>query len=123
MEDFWMRLMENMSFRIDGPMKFRFVLQPTMAVVFAVIAGIKDARSGKPPYLWSLVSDPDHRGDLVKDGWKSVGKVFMLAIVLDIAFQIMVLHTVYPGEVIIVAFLLAILPYVALRGLVTRIAR
>jgi len=60
---------------------------------------------------------------MVRDGWKSVGKVFVLAMVLDIVFQIRVLGTVYPGEVILVAFLLAIVPYLLLRGLVTRVMR
>jgi hypothetical protein len=60
---------------------------------------------------------------MLRDGWKSVGKVFVLAMVLDIVFQIRVLGTVYPGEVIIVAFLLAIVPYLLLRGLVTRLMR
>jgi hypothetical protein len=40
-----------------------------------------------------------------------------------VIFQIMVLGTVYPGETIVVAFLLAIVPYIILRGLVTRLAR
>jgi len=43
--------------------------------------------------------------------------------VLDAVYQIIVLHFVYPGEMIIVAFVLAILPYLILRGLVTRLAR
>ena len=47
----------------------------------------------------------------------------MLAIVLDVVYQIIVARFVYPGEVIIVALLLAIVPYLLLRGLVTRIAR
>lgn len=123
MDEIWMRFMENMSFRIDGPGKFRFVLQPVMAIIFAVIAGRKDARTGKPPYFWALLTDPAHRGDMLKDGWKSVGKVFVLAIVLDLVFQVMVLKTVYPGEVVIVAFLLAIVPYVIVRGAVNRFMR
>jgi hypothetical protein len=118
-----MRFMENMSFRIDGPGKFRFVLQPVMAIIFAVIAGRKDARTGKPPYFWALLTDPAHRSDMLKDGWKSVGKVFVLAIVLDLVFQVMVLKTVYPGEVVIVAFLLAIVPYVIVRAAVNRFMR
>jgi hypothetical protein len=60
---------------------------------------------------------------MIKDGWKSVGKVFILALVLDIVYQIIELRFVYPGEAIIVAFVLAILPYLVLRGLVTRLAR
>jgi hypothetical protein len=60
---------------------------------------------------------------MIKDGWKSVGKVFILALVLDAVYQMIVLHFVYPGEMVIVAFILAILPYLTLRGLVTRLAR
>ena len=109
--------------RVSGPMKFRLVLQPIMAAIFAIRSGLKDARAGKTPYLWSLVSDPAHRADMIKDGWKSVGKVFVLALVLDVVYQIIVERFVYPGEAIIVAFVLAILPYLILRGLVTRLAR
>ncbi len=47
----------------------------------------------------------------------------MFAIVLDVVYQILVLRFVYPGELILVAILLAILPYLILRGPVNRIAR
>jgi len=60
---------------------------------------------------------------MLKDGWQDVGKVFILAVVLDVIYQWIVQRFVYPGEVIIVAFVLAIVPYLLLRGLVNRIAR
>jgi hypothetical protein len=123
MDEIWMRIVENMDDRVSGPMKFRLVLQPVMAAFFAIRAGLNDARTGKPPYFWSLVTDPAHRVDMLKDGWKSVGKVFLIALLLDVIYQIMVLKFVYPGEAIYVAFVLAILPYLILRGLVNRLAR
>ena len=123
MDDIWMRFVENMNDRVSGPMKFRLLLQPAMAAFFAIRAGLSDARTGKPPYFWSLVTDPAHRIDMLKDGWKSVGKVFLIALLLDVIYQVIVLKFVYPGEAIYVAFVLAILPYLILRGLVTRIAR
>ena len=49
--------------------------------------------------------------------------MFVLAVVLDVVYQLYVLHFVYPGEALIVAFVLAIVPYLILRGLVTRLAR
>lgn len=122
MDEIWMRVMENMSDRVSGPMKFRFVLQPTMAVIFAILGGLKDAKAGNPPYFWGLLTEPAHRAEMLRDGWKSVGKVFLLAIALDIVFQIMLLGFVYPGETILVAFALAIVPYILLRGLVARLA-
>jgi hypothetical protein len=84
--------------------------------------GLKDAKAGKPSYTWTLFSHPEQDAALLKDGWKSFGKVFLLAIVLDVVYQIIVLRLVYPGEAIIVAFILAIVPYLMLRGLVNRIA-
>jgi len=60
---------------------------------------------------------------MIKDGWKSVGRVFVLAVAMDVIYQRYVMHFVYPGEAIIVAFILAIVPYLIVRGLVTRLFR
>ena len=123
MDDLWMRFATQLVARVSGPMKFRLVLQPAMASFFAIRAGLADARAGKTPYFWGLLSDHGQRVEMIKDGWKSVGRVFILALVLDAVYQIIVLHFVYPGEMVIVACILAILPYLILRGLVTRLAR
>jgi hypothetical protein len=121
--DIWMRFLENMMARVSGPMKLRLILQPTMATIFAVRSGLKDAREGRTAFLWTILTDPASRDDLIKDGWKNVGKVFILAMALDVVYQLIVEHFVYPLEVVITAFLLAIVPYICLRGLITRIAR
>lgn len=123
MDPLWTRIVDDLAERVSGPMKFRLVLQPIMAAIFAIRAGLADARAGKPPYFWALLWDPGHRADMLKNGWKSVGKVFILALVLDVVYQIIVRRFVYPGEAIIVAFVLAIVPYLILRGPVTRLAR
>jgi hypothetical protein len=104
-------------------MKFRLVLQPLMASFFAIRSGLADAKAGKPPWFWELVSNPPERAAMLKEAWKRIGKVFILALVLDAVYQLIELHTVYPGEMIIVAIVLAILPYVILRGPATRVAR
>lgn len=123
MEEMWMRFVENLVDRVSGPMKFRLLLQPLMAVIFAVISGLKDAKAGKSAYFWALLTDPSHRRDMIRDGWKSVGKVFVLALILDVVYQVIVLRFVYPGEAIVVAIVLAIVPYLIVRGLVTRLSR
>ncbi len=123
MEAIWQRIVENLIGRFDGPMHFRFIVQPLMAVIFATIDGIKDAKAGKVAYFWAMVTSPEHRKDLIKDGWKHFGKIFILAIVLDVVYQLKVQHTVYPGEILAVALVLAVLPYVLLRGPVNRIVR
>ena len=123
LDDIWMRFLHNMVARVSGPMKLRLFLQPTMATIFAIRSGLKDAREGQPPFLWSMLTDPASREHLIEDGWKNVGKVFVLAMALDIVYQLIVAHFIYPTEVVVTAFLLAIVPYICLRGLTTRIAR
>src|SRR5580692_8789438 len=104
MDHMWTRLITQLAARVSGPMKFRMVLQPAMAAFFAIRSGLADARAGRPPYFWNLLSDSGHRAEILKDGWKSFGRVFILALLLDVVYQIIVLHFVYVGEAIIVAF-------------------
>lgn len=121
MDEIWARIVDNIVDRVSGPMKLRLLLQPLMACIFAVRSGLKDAREDKPPYFWALWTEPAHRVDMLHDGWRSVGKVFVLAVILDVIYQIMVLRFVYPGEALVVALGLAILPYLIVRGLVNRL--
>jgi hypothetical protein len=59
----------------------------------------------------------------VRDAWKDIARVFALAVVLDAIYQIVTQKWIYPLELLLTATLLAILPYVLIRGPVTRIAR
>ena len=43
MDDMWTRLTHDLIARVSGPMKFRLVLQPLMASIFAIRAGLRDA--------------------------------------------------------------------------------
>jgi hypothetical protein len=123
MDHMWTRIGDSLVARVSGPLKFRLVLQPLMAAIFAIRSGLADAKAGKPPYFWALLWDHGQREAMLKDGWKSVGKVFVLALVFDVVYQIIVQRFVYPGEAVIVAVILAIVPYLILRGLVTRLVR
>jgi|SRR5579863_480525 len=123
MDGMWERVGTQLLARVSGPMKFRLVLQPCMAAFFAIRSGLADARAGKPPWFWELMSNPPERKGLVKEAWKRISRVFILALVLDAVYQLIELHAVYFGEMVIVAFLLAIVPYVILRGPAMRVAR
>ncbi|HKQ76773.1 MAG TPA: hypothetical protein VJ810_23965 [Blastocatellia bacterium] len=104
-------------------MSFRLILQPGMALIFAIRDGLKDAREGKPAYFYSLFTDPANRRNRLREGFKAVSRVFVLAIVMDLIYQLIVLRWFYPLQALIVAFVLAFLPYILIRGPVNRIAR
>jgi hypothetical protein len=104
-------------------MKFRLILQPVMALIFATRAAIRDAREGQPPFLWAVFTDPRERQRLLQSGWKDVGKVFIIAMLIDAVYQVIAIRWLYPGEMVIVAILLAIVPYLLVRGPLNRILR
>lgn len=104
-------------------MSFRLLLQPAMALIFAVHDGLKDAREGSSAYFYSLLTEPENRRSHLREGFKAVARVFAFAVVMDLIYQIAILRWFYPLEALIVAFALAFLPYILLRGPVNRIAR
>jgi hypothetical protein len=121
MDDILKRLWDNLAARLTGPMNFRLVMQPLMAAGFAIWSGVKDARAGRPAFLWTTITDPTQRSLLLREGWKDVGKIFILAIVLDAIYQLIAQGGVFLLELLIVAPVLAFVPYILLRGPVTRL--
>jgi hypothetical protein len=109
--------------RFDGPLHFRLFVQPLMAILFAVRDGSRDAREGRGAYLWSFVTDPEQRRYLLESGWKGISKVFVLAFVLDVVYQLMVSRGLKPVQALLTAIVLAVIPYVLLRGPVNRVLR
>ena len=83
MDEILKRVWDNLIGRSSGPMNFRLIIQPTVAGIIAIRAGLNDAREGRPAFFWAALSSPEYRPELLHGGWKDVGKVFILAMVLD----------------------------------------
>jgi hypothetical protein len=123
MEELIARGWEGLVARVGGPMTFRLIFQPAMAALLAWRAGLKDAREGRPPYLWTVLTDPAQRADLLHEGWKSIARVFFLAVIMDFVYEWIMGRWIYPLETLVLAIVLAVMPYLLLRGPVNRIAR
>jgi hypothetical protein len=117
------RIWRDIGERPGGPMTFRFILQPCMAALAALHDGIKDARLGRSPYLRTLLTNSAERGGRLREGLIDTARVMLLGLGMDAIYQATVLKTLYPGETVIIAVLLAFVPYLLLRGPVARIAR
>ena len=122
MDDFITRTFQDLVGRAYGPMNIRLVIQPLVASYLAVRAGLRDARAGNPPYLWALASSPEGRRELLRQGWQDIAKVFVAALVLDLVYQLIALRAIRFGQALPMAILLAVVPYVLLRPLVTRLS-
>jgi hypothetical protein len=120
------RLWSDILDRPGGPMTFRFILQPAMAVIAAARDGVHDARTGRRPYFWALihgVHDSGGRSGRLWQGIISTARILILGVVMDIIYQWKVLGTFYPAQAAAIAILLAFVPYLLLRGPFARVAR
>jgi hypothetical protein len=123
MNEIFARVWENLYARFTGPMNLRLIIQPTVATILAIRAGLRDAQQNREPFLWAALWKPGHRRELLRQGWKDVGKVFLLATILDVVYQLIVHRGVYILELLITAVTLAIIPYVLVRGPISRVAK
>lgn len=122
MEDLLARFFGNLLGRVHGPLTFRLLMQPTMAVILAIRAGLNDARAGRPAYGWALITGADGRRHLLREAWRAVATVFLVAVLIDVVYQLLVFQWVYPLETAAVAALLAFVPYLLVRGPANRLA-
>jgi len=96
---------------------------PTVVAMLAIRAGVKDAREGQPAFLWAIITVPARRRERFRSACKDVARIFVVALVLDTTYQLIVLRAFYILQALIVAVACAIMPYVLLRGPVGRMAR
>ncbi|MCG2841606.1 hypothetical protein L6Q21_11500 [Sandaracinobacter sp. RS1-74] len=116
---FWQDLMS----RPDGPFALRFLMQPTVSSLLAIRDGIRDAKAGRDPYLALIATNADERRGALKEGLNATARVLFLGLLLDFFYQMKTFGSFrYVGEAIVIAFALAFLPYLLLRGPVRRIA-
>ena len=117
----WRRFWEDITGRPSGPMAFRFILQPVMATIAAWKDGARDAATGRSPYFWTVLTDRTRRRDRLMEGLRATGKILALGLLMDLGYQAFVLKAFYPVEAIVVALVLAFVPYLLLRGPFARV--
>lgn len=122
-QDIVARQWHDLLARPSGPMSFRFLLQPGMAIFLALRDGLKDARKGRSPYFWTILHDQSRRGARLREGLKATSHVLLLGIAMDAIYQFVAFKAFYPMEMLIVVFGLAFIPYLLARGPADRVAR
>jgi hypothetical protein len=117
------RGVEQLLGRAGGPLHFRLVVMPIVVTILAIRADRRDARKGRPLTLGTFFKDPRERRRLIRSALKDIGRVFLIAIGMDTAYQLWVFRWIYPVQLLIVAVMCAIVPYVLVRGPIIRLVR
>lgn len=117
------RFFADMMARLSGPGRFRFILQPTVAIVLGIRDGVKDAHSDFPPFLWILLFRNGRRPDLLRSAFASVRDLVAIAILLDVISQYVIFRQVHPGAALLVGPVLIGTPYAMARALTNRFTR
>jgi hypothetical protein len=123
MPDNLIRFWDNLISRPSGPMAFRFLLQPVMATIFAIRDGRIDAKTGRSPYFWTVLTNPEKRGARLREGLKATSRIIVLGLLMDAIYQFKVFKAFHPLEAIVIALVLAFIPYLLIRGPAARITR
>ena len=113
--------LEDLPKRLFGPGRFRFLLQPAVAVTLGVAAGRADARAGRPPYLYALVLGSEDRGRLVRSAFRDVVNMLLAGILVDAVCQWFILGASYLGAALVVGPVLIAAPYGAARAVANRV--
>jgi len=112
---------EQLLGRAGGPLHFRLFVMPCVVTVLGIRAGLRDGRAGRRQFLW--LKDSAERRQLLRSAFRDIGRVFLVAVVLDTTYQILVFKYLYILQVLIIAVMCAVVPYVLMRAVVTRLAR
>ena len=109
--------------RLTGPGRFRFVMQPLIAIILGIRSGVADAREGRPPILEGVLFHREHRRELMSSAFRTVINLVLMGILLDAISQWLILGVSHAGAALVLGPVLILLPYSLARGITNRIAR
>ena len=117
------QFLQDLPKRLTGPGRFRFILQPLIAILLGIRGGRADAKAGRPPYVIGVLFDFQHRKELLRSGLESVRDLVAMGIILDAISQLLIYRQVHPGAALVVGPVLICTPYALARAVTTRLAR
>ena len=121
-------LIDGIAARLTGPMNFRFILQPLVAILLGIRDGRADAKNGTPPFLFLLFTEPENRRRNLVQAAKGLIVPIALGTVLDEISQYLIfrdepgrLMIVHPLPALVVGTTVIGLPYVLARSLTCKL--
>lgn len=116
-QQFWV----DLAARFHGAGRFRFLFQPATAIVLGIAGGVRDAKFGLPPFLWSLLFRADQRKTAWRSALAATRNLIALAILLDLISQYLLFPAIHPAAALILGPILIAVPYAVARALANRL--
>jgi hypothetical protein len=117
---FTQEFLDDIPRRLAGPGRMRFVLQPLGAILLGILAGRRDSRAGRTPFLLALVLGKQPRRELLRSAASDIVNLVLMGVLLDALSQRLILGMVHPGVALIVGPVLVSGPYAVARALANR---
>jgi hypothetical protein len=117
------QFLEELPHRFTGPGRFRFILQPVVAMVLGIRGGLADAEAGNPPFLFGMLYGTGRRRESLRNGIAAIRNLLALGIMMDIVFQLILYHSVHPAAALVIGPIFICFPYALSREMTTRLAR
>lgn len=108
---------------VSGPGALRFIIQPLFAALLGIRDGWRDAKTGRTPYLFYLLTGSGHRKEILREGVKQILVPLCIGFLLDVILRLVMGFGFHPLESAIVGTVLIGLPYIALRSITDRLLR
>jgi len=117
------QFLEELPWRFTGAGRFRFILQPMVAILLGMRGGLSDAKTGNPPYLHGVLFNPVRRKELLRSGTAAISTLLAMGIIMDVVFQVVLYRAVHPGAALLIGPIFICVPYALSRALTTRLSR
>ena len=114
-------IVDRLAARVTGPLHFRFILQPLMAIALGIRDGRLDAKAGTSPFVIDVLLGSENRREYIVSALKNLAMPVALGTVLDAVSQYQIFEHVRPLGALLVGFGILGVPYVLARGLTNRL--
>ncbi len=122
--DIQQRFWSDIFARFGGPMTFRFFSAADHGGNRCGPRWPEDAREGHRVLLLDRDGGTRHsQTGRLREGIISTARIMLLGISMDVIYQFKELDVFYPAEAVVIAILLAVIPYFIFRWIVEWIAR
>lgn len=115
------RFWDDIILRFQGAGRFRFLLQPGMAILLGLLNGRKDAARGHHGFLRRIISRQAGWKESLQHGLNTISILLIMGILADIVFQYILLGIVHIVPALILGPLFISVPYTVSRGISSRV--